>query len=211
MRSIQPSGGIQPFAGVRILDLTHDLGRYATRLFADLGAEVIRVEPPGALPDRSGDPHAFAFLNASKRSVVLDTATEAGRGGFARLAAGAAVIAHVAPFDLGGPCGPEDMDVFQVYDSFSAHVPLALEGYGYCAVGEAGKFLRESGIGPGGKLPTNTSGGHLSETYMQGWALQVECVRQLRDSCGARQVEGARRVHYSSDVAGKAVAVMYGR
>lgn len=108
-------------------------------------------------------------------------------------------------------CGPEDMDVFQVYDSFSVHVPLALEGYGYCAVGEAGKFLRESGIGPGGRLPTNTSGGHLSETYMQGWAHQVECVRQLRGTCGARQVEGARRVHYSSDVAGKAVSVIYGR
>jgi acetyl-CoA acetyltransferase len=107
--------------------------------------------------------------------------------------------------------GPEDIDVFQVYDSFSVHVPLALEGYGYCAVGDAGKFLRESGIGPGGKLPTNTSGGHLSETYMQGWAHQVECVRQVRGECGARQVEGCRRVHYSSDVAGKAVSVIYGR
>jgi acetyl-CoA acetyltransferase len=62
--------------------------------------------------------------------------------------------------------GPADIDVLQVYDSFSVHVPLALEGYGYCARGEAGKLLRERGIGPGGKLPTNTSGGHLSESYM---------------------------------------------
>ncbi|MGR3742821.1 MAG: thiolase family protein [Pseudooceanicola nanhaiensis] len=104
-----------------------------------------------------------------------------------------------------------DIDVFQVYDSFSVHVPLALEGYGYCGVGEAGKFMSESGIGLGGKLPTNTSGGHLSETYMQGWAHQIECVRQLRGVCGERQIDGARRVHYSSDVAGKAVSVIYGR
>jgi acetyl-CoA acetyltransferase len=110
----------------------------------------------------------------------------------------------------GAGMGPEDMDVFQVYDSFSVHVPLALEGYGYCRPGEAGRFLREAGIGPGGRLPTNTSGGHLSETYMQGWAHQVECVRQARGTAGERQVAGCRRVHYSSDVAGKAVSVIYG-
>jgi acetyl-CoA acetyltransferase len=106
--------------------------------------------------------------------------------------------------------GPRDIDVFQVYDSFSVHVPLALEGYGYCEVGEAGRFLREKGIGPGGALPTNTSGGHLSETYMQGWAHQIECVRQLRGDCGERQVRDARFAHYTSDVAGKAVSIIYG-
>ena len=107
--------------------------------------------------------------------------------------------------------GPKDMDVFQVYDSFSVHVPLALEGYGYCRVGEAGRFLREEGLGPGRRLPTNTGGGHLSETYMQGWAHQIECVRQLRGTCGERQVPDCRHVHYTSDVAGKAVSVIYAR
>ena len=107
--------------------------------------------------------------------------------------------------------GPRDMDVFQVYDSFSVHVPLALEGYGYCPVGEAGRFLREDGMGPGGKLPTNTGGGHLSETYMQGWAHQIECVRQARGTCGERQVSECRHVHYTSDVAGKAVSLIYAR
>ncbi|MCB1341063.1 MAG: thiolase family protein [Pseudooceanicola sp.] len=118
---------------------------------------------------------------------------------------------HVAQevFNRAG-IGPKDIDVFQVYDSFSVHVPLALEGYGYCGVGEAGKFMSEQGIGLGGALPTNTSGGHLSETYMQGWAHQIECVRQLRGECGDRQVANARRVHYSSDVAGKAVSIIYG-
>src|SRR5688500_14407122 len=83
----------RPYDGVRILDLTHELGRYATRLFADLGAEVVRVEPPGGLPDRAGlrrggapgpADFAFAFFNASKKSVVLDAATPAGRRRFAR-------------------------------------------------------------------------------------------------------------------------------
>jgi acetyl-CoA acetyltransferase len=105
---------------------------------------------------------------------------------------------------------PKDIDVLQVYDSFSVHVPLALEGYGYCNVGESGKFMREQGIGLAGRLPTNTSGGHLSESYMQGWNHQIECVRQARGECGERQIENVRRVHYTSDVAGKAVSIIYG-
>jgi acetyl-CoA acetyltransferase len=113
-------------------------------------------------------------------------------------------------FNMAG-IGPKDIDIFQVYDSFSVHVPLALEGYGYCAVGDAGKFMREQRIGPGGALPTNTGGGHLSESYMQGWNHQIESVRQLRGECGQRQVADCRYVHYSSDVAGKAVSVIYSR
>ena len=112
-------------------------------------------------------------------------------------------------FDLVG-AGPQDMDILQIYDSFSVHVPLALEGYGYCRPGDAGRFLREEGIGPGGKLPVNTSGGHLSESYMQGWNHQIESVLQLRGSAGQRQVPDCRFVHYSSDVAGKAMSIIYG-
>ena len=87
-----PAAGERPYAGVRILDMTHTLGSYAGRLFADLGAEVIRVEPPGGLPDRrrmtSGtlSEARFAFLNASKKSVEIDLNSDGGRAQFARLA-----------------------------------------------------------------------------------------------------------------------------
>ena len=119
-----------------------------------------------------------------------------------------AVAAQV--FDMAG-VGPEDMDCLQIYDSFSCHIPLALEGYGYCKVGEAGKFMRETGISVEKGLPVNTAGGHLSESYMQGWAHQVEAVRQVRGECGARQVPDCNFAHYSSDVAGKAVSIIYGK
>jgi len=113
-------------------------------------------------------------------------------------------------FEMAG-VGPQDIDCAQIYDSFSVHIPLALEGYGYCPIGEAGVFMREQGIGLGQRLPVNTSGGHLSESYMQGWGHQVESVRQARGQCGERQVADCRFVHYSSDVAGKAVSIIYGK
>ena len=82
--------------------------------------------------------------------------------------------------------GPKDMDGVLVYDSFSCHVLYALEGFGFCGIGRAGKFIRETGTGPGGKLPVNSHGGHLSESYMQGWGHQLEAVRRLRgESAGA--------------------------
>ena len=107
--------------------------------------------------------------------------------------------------------GPADIDLVQIYDSFSAHVLFALEGFGYCDVGKAGAFIADGAIGPGGRLPVNTSGGHLSETYMQGWNHQVEIVRQLRRETGARQVAGARTAQYISDIAGKVASIIFKR
>jgi acetyl-CoA acetyltransferase len=107
--------------------------------------------------------------------------------------------------------GPADIDVVQIYDSFSAHVLFALEGFGYCRPGEAGAFIANGAIGPGGRLPVNTSGGHLSETYMQGWNHLVEIVRQLRRETGARQVADARHAQYISDIAGKVASIIFAR
>jgi acetyl-CoA acetyltransferase len=104
---------------------------------------------------------------------------------------------------------PDDVDLVQIYDSFSSHVLFALEGFGYCGVGEAPSFIANGALGPGGRLPVNTSGGHLSESYMQGWNHQVESVRQLRGEAGARQVPGARHAHYISDIAGKVATILY--
>ena len=76
-----------PLAGVRVLDLTHALaGPYCTLLLADLGADVIKVEPPG-LGDQSrvwgppflnGESSYFLSVNRNKRSASLDLKTEAG-------------------------------------------------------------------------------------------------------------------------------------
>ena len=103
----------------------------------------------------------------------------------------------------------DDVDVYATYDSFSVHLLFTLEGFGFCGEGESGDFIQDGRIEVGGELPCNTSGGMLSESYMQSWNQQVELVRQLRGGLGERQVEGAQVAQYAHDVAGKCLSLIY--
>ncbi|KQW53676.1 thiolase [Nocardioides sp. Root1257] len=97
-----------------------------------------------------------------------------------------AVASGAAAFARAG-LTPADVDVAQVYDSFTITVLLTLEALGFCGPGEAGGVVRDR------TLPLNTSGGGLSYCHpgQYGVLLLVEAVRQLRGECGARQVSGA--------------------
>ena len=95
-----------PLDGLRLIDLTTQIaGPYASKLFVDAGAEVVKVEPPGGDPLRgwtaSGtslapgqDGALFQFLNASKQSVVADLTDKAGREFVLDLAATADLVIH---------------------------------------------------------------------------------------------------------------------
>ncbi|MFO7778017.1 MAG: CoA transferase, partial [Nitriliruptoraceae bacterium] len=68
--------------GIRVLDLSRVLaGPYAGQLLADMGADVIKIEPPEGDPARGIGPHAqrrslyFSALNSNKRGIVLDLTT----------------------------------------------------------------------------------------------------------------------------------------
>lgn len=83
-----------------------------------------------------------------------------------------------------------EVDVVQLYDSFTITVLLTLEAIGLCARGEAGSFVEGGRLGPGGDFPINTSGGGLSycQPGMFGIFLLIEAVRQLRGEAGERQL-----------------------
>jgi crotonobetainyl-CoA:carnitine CoA-transferase CaiB-like acyl-CoA transferase len=87
----QPSGGRGSLEGLNVVDLTQVLsGPYCTMLLADLGADVIKIEPPGGDPTRGWGPYLsddqlrayggyFQSVNRNKRSLVLDLTQAAGQ------------------------------------------------------------------------------------------------------------------------------------
>jgi acetyl-CoA acetyltransferase len=86
---------------------------------------------------------------------------------------------------------PSEIDVLELYDAFTPLVLLQLEDYGFCSKGEAAELVASGCTRPGGSLPVNTHGGHLSEGYVHGLNHVAEAVSQLRWDAGPRQVQGA--------------------
>jgi acetyl-CoA acetyltransferase len=95
---------------------------------------------------------------------------------------------------------PADIDLLYVQDPTAVWVLQMLEYFGFCEVGDGGRFLAEGHTYPGGSLPLNTNGGQLSESYMWGWLHLCEAVRQLRGECGPRQVSAAETALYCSSM-----------
>lgn len=100
--------------------------------------------------------------------------------------------AHTARrlYDQAG-IAPKDVDVALLYDHFSPLVVMQLEDYGFCEPGEGGPLVESGAIRPGGAIPVNPHGGHLSEAYVIGMTHIREAVEQLRGEA-INQVKDAR-------------------
>lgn len=94
--------------GTRILDLTNQAGVYCCKLLANMGADVIKIEPPGGDPMRQtgpflnglADPEKSLYwfhMNTSKRSITLNLASGQGKELFKKLAAKADVVVETFP------------------------------------------------------------------------------------------------------------------
>jgi CoA:oxalate CoA-transferase len=124
-----------PLAGVRIIEVAHVLaGPFCSMILGDLGADVIKVEPPGGdmarnITKQFTGPYNdyFASLNRNKRSIVLDLNTPAGQTQLGTLAAGAqGLITNLRPATI--------RRFGLTYDDLRTHNPslvcLALTGFG---------------------------------------------------------------------------------
>jgi crotonobetainyl-CoA:carnitine CoA-transferase CaiB-like acyl-CoA transferase len=119
---------MQPLSGLRIIDMTDERGALCGRVLADLGADVIYVEPPSGSPFRQapplapagGESLAFAFRNAGKRGVVLDIATAGGGEQMHRL------LDSADAWIESNPPGSLAADGFAPQDVLRAHPALVI-------------------------------------------------------------------------------------
>jgi formyl-CoA transferase len=124
-----------PLAGIRVLDFTHALaGPYCTMLLGDLGADVIKVEPPSGDHSRhwgppfiEGESSYFLSVNRNKRSVVLDLKAPAGRKLAEQLAvASDVVVENFKP----GTMARLGLDVEKLQGMKAALVYASISGFG---------------------------------------------------------------------------------
>ena len=109
--------------------------------------------------------------------------------------------------------GPEDVDVVELHDCFTANELITYEALGLCPEGGAEQFIRDGDNTYGGKFVVNPSGGLMSKGHplgATGLAQCTELVWQLRGTAGKRQVEGARiAMQHNLGLGGSAVVTMY--
>ena len=109
--------------------------------------------------------------------------------------------------------GPEDLDVVELHDCFTANELITYEGLGLTPEGTAEKFIVEGDNTYGGRIVTNPSGGLLSKGHplgATGLAQCAELVWQLRGDADQRQVEGARlALQHNLGLGGACVVTLY--
>ncbi|MDJ0866046.1 MAG: CoA transferase [Myxococcota bacterium] len=150
-------------AGIRVIDLAGEPGFLAGKILADLGADVIKLEPPGG--DRAArrapylggveDPErslVWLALNTSKRGVTLDLDARAGRDLFRRLVASADVVLETAP--------PAHLEARGL--GFEA-LRAAQQGLVWCSITPFGRSGPYAGFGAG-DLVVVAMGGNLAMT-----------------------------------------------
>ena len=77
------------------------------------------------------------------------------------------------------------------------HLVSQLEGHGLAEPGTGLDEFKSGQLAVGGRLPVNTGGGMLSESYMHGWNHVAEITRQLRHEAGSRQIAGVETSLFS--------------
>ncbi len=109
--------------------------------------------------------------------------------------------------------GPEDIDVIELHDCFSANELVTYEALGLCDEGKAGTLIDEGATSYGGEWVVNPSGGLISKGHPLGATGLAQCSEltwQLRGTADDRQVDGAKvALQHNLGLGGAAVVTMY--
>ena len=109
--------------------------------------------------------------------------------------------------------GPEDVDVVELHDCFSANEMITYEGLGLCEDGKGGEFVDSGAQTYGGKVVVNPSGGLISKGHPLGATGLAQCAEltwQLRGKADKRQVDGAKvALQHNLGLGGAAVVTLY--
>jgi acetyl-CoA acetyltransferase len=177
-------------------------------LVTDAGGAVVLTSAERARDGRSTPVRVLGFGEAHDHAIISQMPD---------LTRGPARLSGLRAFEMAG-VRPADVDVAEIYDSFTYTVLLSLEDLGFCAKGEGGDFVSGQRTAPGGDFPLNTSGGGLSYTHpgMFGVFTIIEAVRQLRRDYadqGPRQVADAQiaLAHGTGGVLSSTGTVILGR
>jgi len=109
--------------------------------------------------------------------------------------------------------GPNDVDVIELHDCFSANELITYEGLGLCETGKAGDLIHSGAVTYGGQVVVNPSGGLISKGHPLGATGLAQCSEltwQLRGTADKRQVAGASvALQHNLGLGGAAVVTMY--
>jgi acetyl-CoA acetyltransferase len=109
--------------------------------------------------------------------------------------------------------GPEDVDVIELHDCFSANEMITYEGLGLCTEGKAAELIDSGAVTYGGEWVVNPSGGLISKGHPLGATGLAQCAElnwQLRGVAADRQVEGAQlALQHNLGLGGACVVAMY--
>lgn len=160
---------VEPF---RVLDCAYPVN----------GAVAVVVTSARRAPDLTERP---AYVHGMGQGHAGSAAQAEAQGGLPPL--GARLAGQIA-YHMAG-VEPGDIAACQFYEAFSITTLLGLEAYGFCEPGTAGAFVKAGETSPGGRLPCNTGGGHLSGYYLQGMTPLAEALIQIRRQGGERQLD----------------------
>jgi formyl-CoA transferase len=194
-----PTEASLPLDGIRVLDLTHALaGPYCTMLLGDLGADVIKLEPPTGDHSRQWGPpfigsesSYFLSVNRNKRSVVLDLKSAAARSAARALALASDVV--VESFKPGTAerlgLGPTELRARKpelVYASISGYGQNqpTLAGYDQIAQGTSG-LMSLTGTADGPPLKVGVPVGDITAGMFAAHAILAALVARARTGQGA--------------------------